>query len=90
MIEAIYKDGNTSLKVKGTQNEVVHEFAAILKQLDMLEDIKPIAKALSKTITNNQIKAERQEEQSESEKYSELIEILNEIKKAVIEYACRK
>ena len=56
----------------------------------MLEDISPIAKALSKTITNNQIKAERQEEQSESEKYSELIEILNEMKKAVIEYACRK
>ena len=43
MIEAIYKDGTTSLKVKGTQNEIVHEFAAILKQLDMLEDIKPIA-----------------------------------------------
>lgn len=53
MIEAIYKDGVVALKVDGTQNEVVHELAAILKQLDMLEDIKPIAKALSKTITNN-------------------------------------
>lgn len=90
MIEAIYKDGVVTLKVKGTQNEVVHEFAAILKQLDMLEDIKPIAKALSKTITNNQFKAECREEQSESEKYNELIEILNEMKKAVIEYACRQ
>ena len=59
MIEAIYKDGNTSLKVKGTDEEIVHEFATILNQLDELENIKPIVKVMSKAISKDQTKVEK-------------------------------
>ena len=89
MIEAIYKDGVTSLKVKGTQNEVVHEFATILNQLDKLENIKPIVKVMSKAISDDQIKVEKYKvgEKETIVRLLELMEILDEVKKAVIEYA---
>ena len=89
MIEAIYKDGVTALKVKGTQNEVVHEFATILNQLDKLENIKPIVKVMSKAISNDQTEVEKYKvgEKAAIVRLLELMEILDEVKKAVIEYA---
>ena len=92
MIEAIYKDGNTSLKVKGTDEEIVHEFAIILNQLDKLENIKPIVKVMSKAISDDQTKVEKYKvgEKETIERLLELMEILDEVKKAVIEYASQK
>lgn len=89
MIEAIYKDGNTSLKVKGTDEEIVHEFATILNQLDKLENIKPIVKVMSKAISNDQTEVEKYKvgEKAAIVRLLELMEILDEVKKAVIEYA---
>lgn len=92
MIEAIYKDGVVTLKVKGTQNEVVHEFATILNQLDKLENIKPIVKVMSKAISDDQTKVEKYKvgEKETIVRLLELMEILDEVKKAVIEYASQK
>lgn len=92
MIEAIYKDGVTSLKVKGTEEEIVHEFATILNQLDELKNIKPIVKVMTKVISNGQTKVEKYKvgEKETIERLLELMEILDEVKKAVIEYACRQ
>lgn len=89
MIEAIYKDGNTSLKVKGTDEEIVHEFATILNQLDDLENIKPIVKVMSKAISKDQTKVEKYKvgKKETIVRLLELMEILDEVKKAVIEYA---
>ena len=89
MIEAIYKDGNTSLKVKCTDEEIVHEFATILNQLDKLENIKPIVKVMSKAISNDQTEVEKYKvgEKAAIVRLLELMEILDEVKKAVIEYA---
>ena len=92
MIEAIYKDGTTSLKVKGTEEEIVHEFATILNQLDELKNIKPIVKVMTKVISNGQTKVEKYKvgEKETIERLLELMEILDEVKKAVIEYASQK
>lgn len=92
MIEAIYKDGNTSLKVKGTDEEIVHEFATIINQLDELENIKPIVKVMSKTISKDHTKVEKYKvrEKATIVRLLELMEILDEVKKAVIEYASQK
>ena len=92
MIEAIYKDGTTSLKVKGTDEEIVHEFATILNQLDKLENIKPIVKVMSKAISDDQTKVEKYKvgEKENIVRLLELMEILDEVKKAVIEYASQK
>lgn len=92
MIEAIYKDGNTSLKVKGTDEEIVHEFATILNQLDELENIKPIVKVMSKAISKDHTKVEKYKvgEKATIVRLLELMEILDEVKKAVIEYASQK
>lgn len=92
MIEAIYKDGNTSLKVKGTDEEIVHEFATILNQLDEMENIKPIVKVMSKAISKDQTKVEKYKvgKKETIVRLLELMEILDEVKKAVIEYASQK
>lgn len=93
MIEAIYKGGITSLKVKGTLNENAHEFAAIIKHLDNLGDVKVFAEILASTMSTIPTKKDNQENESCGEltiPVSELIKLLNEMKKAVIEYACRK
>lgn len=92
MIEAIYKDGNTSLKVKGTDEEIVHEFATILNQLDELENIKPIVKVMSKAISKDQTKVEKYKvgKKETIVRLLELMEILDEVKKEVIEYASQK
>lgn len=93
MIEAIYKDGVVSLKVKGTLNENAHEFAAIIKHLDDLGDAKVFAEVISRTMSTIPAKKDNQENESCGEltiPVSELIKLLNEMKKAVIEYACRK
>ena len=92
MIEAIYKDGNTSLKVKVTDEEIVHEFATILNQLDELENIKPIVKVMSKAISKDQTKVEKYKvgKKETIVRLLELMEILDEVKKAVIEYASQK
>lgn len=92
MIEAIYKDGNTSLTVKGTDEEIVHEFAIILNQLDELENIKLIVKVMSKAISKDQTKVEKYKvgKKETIVRLLELMEILDEVKKAVIEYASQK
>lgn len=93
MIEAIYKDGTTSLKVKGTLNENAHEFAAIIKHLDNLGDVKVFAEILASTMSTIPTRKDNQENESCGEltiPVSELIKLLNEMKKAVIEYASQK